>query len=554
MGFSIRLANEEATVEPGSSVPVAFEIVNEGEKEEEFEVSLEGLDPEWAAIPVPTMWVGPGETKVDRVFIKPPRESESKAGIYPYVIRVRAMDSGESKTEQSSLSVNSFSNVSIEATPKRATVTVLNRSAPFEVTVMNLGNTEENLQLYASDVDDLIAFDFATNQISLAPGQSRVVEMTATGSKVKALQGMQLAPVTVSTRSSENPSVAANCQIHVEVRPVISAGPLIAVFVVIAMLVGWVLSIPKPPVVNSYSIQPRSVMVGEPIEVLWETSHATSVSIIYGSVTYEKQPADGSLQLQTDQEGKVEIQIIAYSGDIQSEPVRQEVEVTVQPTVPDAKILAFSANRKEVPLGSSVVLEYRLNDAVTYAYLEPIGQIEPKANSIQVPSPPDDLPGKGVKTMTYTLIARNAQGKEVSKKIEVRFVKDSKAVISRFEANPLEVDPLAARTTLRWQVTNATRLELHYGDRKDELTAMDDRRDFILTDDTTFTLIAFDAQGLETRKVITVKMKEPEVPVDPPVDTTGSTGGVTTGTTGSTTGTAGSTTGITTRPGGGNRR
>lgn len=49
MSFSIRLANDEATVEPGSSVPVAFEIVNAGAKEEEFEISMEGLDPEWAA-------------------------------------------------------------------------------------------------------------------------------------------------------------------------------------------------------------------------------------------------------------------------------------------------------------------------------------------------------------------------------------------------------------------------------------------------------------------------------------------------------------------------
>ncbi len=549
MSFTIRLANDEATVEPGSSVPVAFEIVNSGDKEAEFEVSLEGLDPEWAAIPVPTLWVEPGETKVERVFIKPSRESESKAGIYPFVIRVRSMDSGEAKTVQSSLSVNSFSNVSIEATPKRASVNVSHRSASFDVTVMNLGNTDENLQIYASDVDDLIAFDFGVSQIHLTPGQQTVVQMTATAAKVKAFQGMAIAPVTVSTRSSDNPAVAASSQVHVEVRPIVSPGPLIAIIGVLIVLVGWILSIPKEPVVNSYSALPREALIGESFQVTWDTSHASSVTIVYGSTTLDKLPPDGETTLPANELGDQEIQIYAIAGKVRSEPVTVPVKVTEPPTVPEAAILSFSAKQTEVPIGSSVVLEYRLNDAATYAYLEPIGQIEPSANSIQVPSPPDDLPGKGVKTITYTLMVKNISGKEAPvKKVTIRFVKESKAVISTFEADPVEVDPLIGRTTLRWQVLNAVRVILQYGDRKDELTSMDDRRDFVLNEDTTFTIVAYDAQGLETKKTISVKIKKPVEPTEPTVDP-GTTGDpATTGTTGTNPPTGG-----TTRPPGNGR-
>jgi len=544
MSFSIRLANDEATVEPGSSVPVAFEIVNSGDKEAEFEVSLEGLDPEWAAIPVPTLWVEPGETKVERVFIKPPRESESKAGIYPFVIRVRSMDSGETKTVQSSLAVNSFSNVSIEATPKRASVNVSNRSAVFDVTVMNLGNTDENLQVYASDVDDLIAFDFGVSQLNLAPGQQTIVQMTATAAKVKAFQGMAIAPVTVSTRSSDNPAVAASSQVHVEVRPIVSPGPLIAILGVLIVLVGWFLSIPKAPVVNSYSVQPRDVLVGESFEVTWDTSNASSVTIVYGTTTLDKLPPDGTTKLPAGELGDQQLEIYAIAGKVRSEAIQVPVKVTEPPTVPEAAILSFSAKQTEVPIGSSVVLEYRLNDAATYAYLEPIGQIEPSANSIQVPSPPDDLPGKGVKTITYTLMVKNVTGKEAPvKKVTVRFVKESKAVISTFEADPVEVDPLIGRTTLRWQVSNAVRVVLQYGESKDELTSLDDRRDFVLNEDTVFTITAYDAQGLETKKTISVKVKKPVEPVEPTVDPGGTTGGdpPTTGTTGTNPPTGGTT-------------
>ncbi|MFM9872141.1 MAG: hypothetical protein ACKVQS_01595 [Fimbriimonadaceae bacterium] len=550
MSFSIRLANDEATVEPGSSAPVAFEIVNSGDKEAEFEVSLEGLDPEWAAIPVPTLWVNPGEMKVERIFIKPPRESESKAGVYPFVIRVRSMDSGESKTAQSSLAVNSFSNVSIEATPKRASVNVSNRSTVFDVTIMNLGNTDESLQIYASDVDDLIAFDFGTSQVNLSPGQQSIVQMTATAAKVKAFQSMAIAPVTVSTRSTDNPAVAASSQVHVEVRPLISTGPLIAILAVLVVLVGWILSIPKAPVINSYAVQPREALIGGSFELSWNTSNANSVTIVYGTTTLDKLPPDGQTSLPANELGDQEIQIYAIAGKVRSDAVTVPVQVTEPPTVPQAEILAFSAKQSEVPIGSSVVLEYRLNDAATYAYLEPIGQIEPQANSIQVPSPPDDLPGKGVKTITYTLMVKNVTGQQAAvKKVTVRFVKESKAVISKFEADPVEVDPLIGRTTLRWQVSNAVRIELQYGDRKDELTSMDDRRDFVLNEDTTFTITAYDAQGLETKKTISVKMKKPVEPIEPTVDPGGTTGTTGTTTNGGTTGTN-PPTGGTTRPAG----
>ncbi len=551
MSFSIRLANDEATVEPGSSVPVAFEIVNAGSKEEEFEISIEGLDPEWAAIPVPTLWVQSGETKVERIFIKPPRESESKAGIYPFVIRVRNLDTGESKTVQSSLAVNSFSHVSIEANPKRGTVTSMSRETAFEVSVINLGNTEENLQLFASDVDDLIAFEFEQNQITLGPGQQRLIPMAGTATKVKALQSMAIAPVTISTRSTDNPAVAANCQVHVEVRPIVSPGPLIAVLAILVVLVGWILSIPKPPEIVSYSVQPRSITVGDPVTLVWDSSHANSVTITAGGALNERLPADGELTFSPEAAGDYTIEFVAVSGKVRSKPIVVTVTVEEPPVMPEAKILAFAANQKEIPLGSLVVFNYRLNDAAVYAYLEPIGQIDPKATSIQVPSPPDDLPGKGVKTMEYTLIVRNSAGQEVKEKITVKFVKDSKAQIGRFSGDPLKVDPLIGRTTIRWQVTGAARLTLTYGDRTDELTTMDDRRDFIVSEDTVFTLTAVDDQGLETKKTITVKVNKEEEPNPPTVDPDGGDTGEPTGSTTGTTGTStGGTAGGTSRPGG----
>lgn len=532
------MANEDVSVEPGSSAPIAFEIENTGAKADEFEVSVEGVDPEWVAIPVPTLWVDPGQSNTERIFIKPPRQSESNAGIYPFVLKIRSLESGESRTAQCSLTVNSFAHLSVEVNPKKSSVNVLKRETAFEVTVMNLGNTDQNVQFFASDVDDAFAYEFSATQASLEPGQTRTLELTATASKVKAFSSTVIAPVSVSARSVDNLAVAANSQLHIEIRPLIATGPLIAVIAIIALTIGWILSIPKPPVIDAFTLDSRTVELGQTAKVKWQTSNASSVTLVVGSQVISKLAPDDEFDIAPDTAGELEIQIFAQAGQVKSKAETIKLTVTEPPVVPEPKIIKFSATKTEVPLGSSVLFNYELSDSVTYATLEPIGQIEVKARSIQVPSPPDDLPGKGVKTVTYTLRARNEKNVEVREQITIKFIKESKAIIAQFSAEPLEVDPLSGRVTIRWQVTGAAKLELKYSNRVDELTSMDDRRDFILTDDTEFILVAYDVAGLDIQKKIKVTLKKPneDPPTqDPPGNTTGTTQNGSTGTTGGTT-------------------
>lgn len=535
MSFTVRLANEDVSVEPGSSAPIAFEIENTGAKADEFEVSVEGVDPEWVAIPVPTLWVDPGQSNTERIFIKPPRQSESNAGIYPFVLKIRSLESGESRTAQCSLTVNSFAHLSVEVNPKKSSVNVLKRETSFEVTVMNLGNTDQNVQFFASDVDDAFAYEFSATQASLEPGQTRTLELTATASKVKAFSSTVIAPVSVSARSVDNLAVAANSQLHIEIRPLIATGPLIAVIAIIALTIGWILSIPKPPVIDAFTLDSRTVELGQTAKVKWQTSNASSVTLVVGSQVISKLAPDDEFDIAPDTAGELEIQIFAQAGQVKSKAETIKLTVTEPPVVPEPKIIKFSATKTEVPLGSSVLFNYELSDSVTYATLEPIGQIEVKARSIQVPSPPDDLPGKGVKTVTYTLRARNEKNVEVREQITIKFIKESKAIIAQFSAEPLEVDPLSGRVTIRWQVTGAAKLELKYSNRVDELTSMDDRRDFILTDDTEFILVAYDVAGLDIQKKIKVTLRKPneDPPTqDPPGNTTGTTQNGSTGTTG----------------------
>jgi len=94
MSFSLALALDVVPVEPGSTVPLTVSITNRAETREQFDLEIEGLDPEWTAVPVAVFEIGPGETRQEKVLFRIARSSESLAGAYPFVVKVRSLESG----------------------------------------------------------------------------------------------------------------------------------------------------------------------------------------------------------------------------------------------------------------------------------------------------------------------------------------------------------------------------------------------------------------------------------------------------------------------------
>src|SRR5450432_532765 len=114
MSFTLQLTPDLASVEPGASVPVSITVTNRGTTRERFEMEIEGVDTEWKAVPVPVFEAEPGATRSERMFFKPPRSSESAAGDYPFVVRVRSLESGETQIGQGVLQVKPFHHLTME--------------------------------------------------------------------------------------------------------------------------------------------------------------------------------------------------------------------------------------------------------------------------------------------------------------------------------------------------------------------------------------------------------------------------------------------------------
>ncbi|MBV6457992.1 MAG: hypothetical protein HONBIEJF_01113 [Fimbriimonadaceae bacterium] len=513
MSFVVRLSEDQVLAEAGSTAPVNIEIANRSDDSDTFEISVEGVDPEWVAVPVPTLTIEPRDIQTEKVFFKTPRTSESSAGAYPFVLKVRSMTSGEVRSVQGVLQIKPFHHISLDLHPRRGKITPLSPEDHFQVTVMNLGNHDENVQLFASDPDDACSYQFEQEQVTVGPGQQKEVELTARAAKRGWFTGTRLHSLTVSGRSKTTANVMAASQAQVEVRPLLSPGTLLGLLLVGGLAAAWIALLPKQPAVNTFRINPATVVVGTPYAVNWYASNAGFVRIMQNDeVLLDGLPTQGERQIVAKAAGNFELYAVAVSGDRTARSNRMVLIVNEPPPVPDPLIEAFEITPRNLKLGESFLVRYKFNDGVVRAVLSPPGQtLDLKVDTIKLVA---DLKG----SQEYKIIAENSAGKTVTRSIKVNVVEASAATIVVFSADRTEVTETDGRVVLNWQLTNAARLELSDGKSTEVLENSTGSREVVVLEDTTFTITGYDEKGLTVKKSIKVKVKK-EPP--PPPDTTG---------------------------------
>ncbi|HWA83031.1 MAG TPA: hypothetical protein VG820_06345 [Fimbriimonadaceae bacterium] len=526
MSFTIRLAQDLTAVEAGATVPLSIDILNKSDEADRFEMQVEGLDPEWTATPEPVFNVGARETSSQKVFFKPPRASESLAGNYPFVVRIRSLNSGDSRTVQGVLQVKAFNHLSAELNPKKGSVTPFRPQQPFTLTVMNLGNTEHTLQLSGADPEESCTYEFANEQITVGPGQQKEVEVAIRVANGGLFTSTQLYGFVVTARSIQNPNITTSTQGQLERRPLISPGSLLALVAAIAAIVLWIAARPQPPRLHVY-VDPSQVTQGQTVHLHWKATNANSVKLtilrnkdnrVLNPETSPDLPTEGNRDITTTDEDSITIRAEAKgeNASVNSDPITVLVRAPVAPTTPT--ISKFQASKTRVKLGESVTFTFEYSADVTRLILSPL-------TTQQVPLPTKQLqitPAE-LGDVTYQLFAYNAQGGETSsKKITIQVYQSSDASIVSFNANPAMIQAPETKTTVSWNVVNASIVQLDDGTGGgpkvvDANSTMD-----VVTDKTvTLKLIATDAKGVTTSKTLTIKY-QPLPPI--PTDTGGTTG------------------------------
>lgn len=520
MSFAVRLATDTLSAEAGSTTPLDIEIANQSDQSDHYELSIEGLDPEWTAVPVPSFTVSAHDLQGQKVFFKPPRTSESLAGNYPFVIRLRSLETGEVRLTQGVLEIKAYHSVSMEILPKKGVFGPLRRTNIFRATIINLGNSEQKLQLFGSDPEDALIYDLPSEQVTIAPGQQRDVAITVTPVHRRALSNPRLHGFQISARSIDTPSVYCAAQAQIEHRPVVSPGNLMLFLVAVGLMAGWWAFRPVPPVLDSFQIDPATVAPGGTVRLTWSSSHAKSVKVLFNDNVIVSQGAPrGSTTINVDRSGT--FTAMAMRETRSSAPSTVSVTVKVPEVLPPPEVENFDIKTREVAPSETFFVTYRVTNAIK-ATLSPTGQIlDPKLESVQVEAPSQPGP------VRYFIVAESASGQTAkSRTISVNVAAKPTASIVVFRADPMEIDPAISKSKITWQITGAVRAELIVDGQVIPLESTEGEMELNITKTVQITLVGYDENGLTVKKSATLKLK---APVTVPDDTSGSTGGTTVG-------------------------
>ncbi len=280
--IQVSLSVADIVIEPGSTAQLIVSMTNGQEDVDRLSLEVEGIDVEWYAMPVPAVNVSPGMQVTERILFKVPRNSASRAGSYPFLVRVQAQETGEIGIAQATLIVKPFNFLEVELEPKRAVATFFRPLNDFDVTVSNQGNAEETLDLGAFDPDDGCAYEFDVDRITLKPGQTTAVPLALRPKVSSVLGGVRLYGFTITARSANDSYVSASVHGQVEKHALIS--PLMGIFMLLLSfgVAGYFFfrPHPTPPAqIHSFTVAPTKAAFGQPVSLSWDVDNAETIII-----------------------------------------------------------------------------------------------------------------------------------------------------------------------------------------------------------------------------------------------------------------------------------
>lgn len=494
MAIKVALAEEEVNVEPGGSAQVMAIIHNAGDRADHVALEVEGLDTEWCAIPIPSFTLEPGDEARERILIRPPRSSESRAGTYPFLVRARSLENGEAGVVQASLSIQPYNLLTLEIDPKHGTTSFWNKQTVYDVTVSNLGNTELNLQMFASDLEEACSFEFETERLKLAPGEAKTIWLQAKPNQVPVLSSPRVFGFTVSTRAVENPYLTASTQGQLERRALISPVAIwVAALFLVASLV-WMFTRPHPVEIEEFKAEPAQITAGEKTNLQWKVDNADSIYIDPGGLRLDPQKARAiDVQPTTSTE-------YTLTAENRFGRLEKKVMVTVS-NAPAPTIEAFTAEPANVKRGDAVLLRWKVNNATEVYVVPPGGKVDPAQSGME------HLPTRDT---TYELIVKNQAGQTVSKKVSVTVFEPSMAQIIAFTADAAKITR-GETVKLTWDVRNASKVEISGIGVVDSVSG----EQIVQPAQTiNYRLTATDANGRTSTATVNVRVDPPPTPSD----------------------------------------
>lgn len=194
-GLELVVTPEQLELAPGMQSLLTLLVTNRGRTVDRFSLRCTGIDPAWYAIPVGEVNLLPDATEALQIELHVPDEPNLAAGRYPVRLTVVSQsDPGTSVDFELPLDIATIGTVELELRPTQ----VSSRTAGHYVVLLrNLSNATQALDLHATDPDDALKLELASEGVMLEPGDTREVAVTATARRRPLIGRVQSYPFRV---------------------------------------------------------------------------------------------------------------------------------------------------------------------------------------------------------------------------------------------------------------------------------------------------------------------------------------------------------------------
>lgn len=232
--IGVLMESIQFSVAPGSSATVPIVLHNQGIVVDNFKFSVEGIPVSWISTSSPMTRIEAGEQKEVSLTIRPPRNTQSKAGRYPFKLIVTSQEAPDQPVSvDCTLTVAAFSGFKCEVEPVR-----VEADQPARVLVTNQGNIQEVFMLTWRSDNDALEFEPAAKQeLKVEPGEIGAVEFSAKPRQRPILGGDFTYNYSVATKSAGKETLTVGGEVSGKGIIPIWVVPVVAILCLAAVLI-----------------------------------------------------------------------------------------------------------------------------------------------------------------------------------------------------------------------------------------------------------------------------------------------------------------------------
>ena len=235
-GVSVVISPTMVSVAPGAQATAEVRVRNKSNIVDQYEISITGAPSSWSVAEPSVVPLFPDKEGVATLRYNPPRSSDVTAGRKLAVITVQSKASPQvSSRQEAAIEVGAFAEAALSIAPRTARG---GDAAAYRVLVQNKGNVPLSISLEASDPDELLTFDVDRPSLTLTPGQTATVQLTARPRATFFDGAPQPHPFKVQLQADGVPTTVADATMLQEAvpRPVPRKFPLVPVLLGLLLL------------------------------------------------------------------------------------------------------------------------------------------------------------------------------------------------------------------------------------------------------------------------------------------------------------------------------